>query len=98
MKKIKAVVLKDATKLTNKEMKEIRGGYEPERSSICSVQCTNGFAEKNCLIYPGTYCDVYSGVGFYGVGCFLDNDFVFGSEVLCPSEPVPTKNNTNNDI
>lgn len=43
MKKIKAVVLKDATILTNKEMKMIRGGYEPEKnSSVCTTACPDG--------------------------------------------------------
>lgn len=71
MKKIKAVVLKDATTLTNSEMKSIRGGYELERSSICSVQCTIGVAELDCSKHGSeAYCDVYSGVGFYGVGCY----------------------------
>lgn len=31
MKQIKKIVLKDATKLSNNEMKKICGGYEPER-------------------------------------------------------------------
>ena len=40
MKKIKAVVLKDATKLTNSQMKEIRGGVTVEgRPTKCSMQC-----------------------------------------------------------
>ena len=43
MKKIKAVVLKDATKLTNSQMKEIRGGwYENSSSVICSAACESG--------------------------------------------------------
>ena len=43
MKKIKAVVLKDATKLTNSQMKEIRGGVTVEgRPTKCSMQCDTG--------------------------------------------------------
>ena len=44
MKKIKAVVLKDATKLTNSQMKEIRGGVNeiPPNPTKCSMQCDTG--------------------------------------------------------
>ena len=45
MKQIKKIVLKDATTLTNAQLKQIRGGYELERSAVCSVQCTIGIAE-----------------------------------------------------
>ena len=46
MKKIKAVVLKDATKLTNSQMKEIRGGVTVEgRPTKCSMQCDSGAIE-----------------------------------------------------
>jgi hypothetical protein len=53
MKKIKAVVLKDATKLTNSQMKEIRGGVTVEgRPTKCSMQCDTGAfqpeIEYNC--------------------------------------------------
>ncbi len=79
MKKIKPVVLKDATKLTNSQMKQIRGGYDPgnNRSSSCIIPCPVGFGggsvEPECL---GTsYCDIYSGVNsdgtpFYGAACY----------------------------
>ena len=40
MKKIKAVVLKDATKLTNSQMKEIRGGVTGDvYPTSCTVYC-----------------------------------------------------------
>ena len=40
MKKIKAVVLKDATKLTNSQMKEIRGGVIGDvYPTSCTVYC-----------------------------------------------------------
>lgn len=98
MKQIKKIVLKDATKLSNNEMKKICGGYEPERSSTCSVQCANGSASINCSKWLGEYCDVYSGVGFYGVGCYNGYDSVPYPVELCPPEPVPAKNKGNNDI
>ena len=82
MKQIKKIVLKDATTLTNAQMKLIRGGYEPERSAVCSVQCTIGVAELDCSSagHPGAYCDVYSGVGGYGVACYYGNTDVGPSE------------------
>ena len=75
MKQIKKIVLKDATTLTNAQMKQIRGGYELERSAVCSVQCTIGIAELDCSKSgPGAYCDIYSGVKGYGVACYSDYD------------------------
>ena len=72
MKKIKPIVLKDATMLTNAEMKSIRGGYEPERSSTCSMLCPVEYGGSSITVscFDSNYCDVYSGVGFYGVGCY----------------------------
>ena len=79
MKKIKAVVLKDATKLSNNQMKEIRGGVtgEPPKSQTCSIGCPSGSVRPeetmNCLL-PGHYCDYVSGAdGRIGVGCY-DNE------------------------
>lgn len=57
MKKIKAVVLKDATKLSNNEMKNIRGGDKIvdniiSSSVTCSAQCESGalkpYIELDC--------------------------------------------------
>lgn len=76
MKKIKAVVLKDATKLSNNQMKEIRGGVtgEPPKSPTCSIGCPSGSVRpeetRDCLL-PGYYCDYVSGAdGRIGVGCY----------------------------
>ena len=78
MKKIKKIVLRSATKLTNSEMKKLRGGYEPEKDypTSCSVQCTVNSASLNCKEhYPsGTYCAPISGADILGVGCFVPND------------------------
>ena len=79
MKKIKAVVLKDATKLTNSQMKEIRGGVtgEPPKSSTCSIGCPSGSVhpeETMACPSPRYYCDYVSGAdGRIGVGCY-DNE------------------------
>ena len=94
MKRIKAVVLKDATKLTNSEMNEIRGGYAPENdhSAACTVQCPAEFGgssvELECSGWE--YCDVYSGVylngiPFYGAGCYTPNGVhdEYSKENLC---------------
>lgn len=58
MKKIKPVVLKDATKLTNSEMKSIRGGYEPVYSATCSTACPDGsLGTYDCRNFmDGTIC------------------------------------------
>ena len=93
MKRIKKIVLKDATKLTNSEMKQIRGGYEPERSSTCSVQCTIGVAELDCSKYElrNLFCAPISGAGYYGVGCYADTQtgiaLIDGTEVYC-EDPI----------
>ena len=48
MKKIKAVVLKHVTKLTNSEMKNVRGGYDPMYPTSCTVKCPVGSASIDC--------------------------------------------------
>ena len=80
MKKIKAVVLKDATKLTNSQMKEIRGGYEPEKEKEyltgCSITCGFGFVEPflevTCSGTPKSFCNIVSGANNLKVGCFYE--------------------------
>ncbi len=60
MKKIKPIVLKDATKLTNSQMKEIRGGDKIDNiitsSVTCSAQCATGalkeYVYMDCSTYP----------------------------------------------
>lgn len=92
MKQIKKIVLRDATKLTNSQMKEIRGGYAPgnDHSAVCTVQCPAEFGgssvEQPCR--PGYYCDVYSGVysdgtPYYGAGCYSQNGYMTGEVNLC---------------
>ena len=82
MKQIKKIVLRDATKLTNSQMKEIRGGYAPgnDHSAVCTVQCPAEFGgssvELDCKNWG--YCDIRSGVDhngipFYGAGCYYQN-------------------------
>ena len=71
MKRIKPVVLKDATKLTNSQMKEIRGGYEPERSSTCSMLCPVEYGGSSITVScsdPKNYCDSRSDL--FGLACF----------------------------
>ena len=71
MKRIKPVVLKDATKLTNSEMKQIRGGYEPERSSTCSMLCPVEYGGSSITVScldPKNYCDSRSDL--FGLACF----------------------------
>ena len=80
MKQIKKIVLRDATKLTNSEMKKSRGGYEPERSAVCTVQCPAEFGGSSVELDCSNlgYCDIRSGVDhngipFYGAGCYYQN-------------------------
>lgn len=92
MKKIKPVVLKDATKLTNSEMKKIRGGLDPEYPATCSAVCHNstgailGSFEHTCT---EGYCDIVSGAGPATLACFIFNpdnivtDPIPGSELDC---------------
>ena len=74
MKKIKPVVLKDATKLTNSEMKKIRGGIEPEYSQTCSAVCyTSTGAMLGSFELPcenNYYCDIVLGEPQTTLGCF----------------------------
>ena len=84
MKQIKKIVLKDATKLTNSEMKKIRGGVEQGYSQTCSAVCYTstgailGSFENSC--YEG-YCDLVSGVAETTLGCFKTNQH-FGTPEL----------------
>ena len=91
MKKIKAVVLKDATKLTNSQMKEIRGGYEPEKnSSVCSTACPDGITLGwfDCnSVFTGSICQSSTNGN---VICYHP---LYGSPIeqqACPDAP-PTK-------
>ena len=74
MKRIKPVVLKDATKLTNSEMKKIRGGAEQGYSQTCSAVCyTSTGAILGSFELPcrnGYYCDLVSGAVPTTLGCF----------------------------
>ena len=70
MKKIKAVVLKDATKLTNSQMKEIRGGVTVEgRPTKCSMQCDTGAFQPEIEIEcrdrfsNATHCETSATIG-----------------------------------
>ena len=96
MKKIKKIVLRSATKLTNSEMKKLRGGYAPgnNRPSSCIIPCPDGFGggsvELDCSKSGGGYCDIYSGVNsygipYYGVACFAEEGMLTDRNVkeLC---------------
>ena len=89
MKRIKPVVLKDATKLTNSEMKKIRGGYEPEqRPTSCTVQCPIGSASVDCekLGFTGMHCEIISGAGVLGVGCISKIHIIHGAQYCIEPE------------
>ena len=95
MKKIKPVVLKDATKLTSSEMKKIRGGIEPEYSQTCSAVCYTstgamlGSFEHEC---KEGYCDIVSGAVPTTLACFRFNpdnivtDPIVGTEKTCSDD------------
>ncbi len=83
MKQIKKIVLRDATKLTNSEMKSIRGGIIGgpigDYSSVCSAPCYHSTGAyvgdvQNKRPCEGThlnYCDIISGAeGILGVACY----------------------------
>ncbi len=80
MKRIKPIVLTDAKTLTISEMKQIRGGYEPEKEypAACSAVCynhTGAYVDdvnfSGCAGTANNYCDVITGQnGVIGVGCF----------------------------
>ncbi|MBQ8735232.1 MAG: hypothetical protein IJY75_04570 [Bacteroidaceae bacterium] len=103
MKQIKPIVLKDATKLTNAEMKSIRGGYEPEKEkeypSACFVRCeigANPILETTCAGTPMSYCDVISGANGLGlgVGCFFDyaiEHILNESSAKYCNDPIPSE-------
>ncbi len=80
MKKIKPIVLKDATKLTTAEMKNICGGwYENSSSSLCSATCATGalkeFVSMDCSKYPYPSTCVISHEGYETIAvCVRDND------------------------
>jgi natural product precursor len=71
MKQIKKIVLRDATKLTNSEMKSIRGGYEPEEIApiSCSATCDNGTG----TIIGYTFVDC-SEFNKNDLECIIEND------------------------
>ena len=86
MKQIKKIVLRDATKLTNSEMKSIRGGIIGGPiggySSVCSASCYHSTGAyvgdvQNIIPCAGNhlnYCDIISGAdGILGVACYTTN-------------------------
>ena len=96
MKKIKPVVLKDATKLTNSEMKKIRGGVNdaPPGSSLmleCSATCyhTTGALAGEISI-PCAFEHICIASSEYGAGyvqCIDPNDSMYGTRSLyCKDE------------
>ena len=89
MKKIKPIVLKDATTLTNAEMKSIRGGYEPERSSTCSMLCPVEYGGSSITLDCPTneYCDFMTNA--WGLACYTPSGEHYhnGDKELC-EKPV----------
>jgi natural product precursor len=93
MKQIKKIVLRDATKLTNSEMKKIRGGYEVGNIESCSAVCYNhtGAVIGNISIECGSEekCESYYENGVGKVNCINKN---YGSVIdsgSCPSIDFP---------
>lgn len=95
MKQIKKIVLKDATKLTNSEMKKIRGGAEQGYSQTCSAVCyTSTGAVLGPLEHECTegYCDIVSGAVPTALACFRFNpdnivtDPIVGTKKTCLDE------------
>ncbi len=95
MKKIKKIVLRSATKLTNSEMKKLRGGYDPgnDHSAACTVQCPAEFGGSSVTLQcrPSLYCDIQSGINskgipFYGAGCYYQNGYPEKTEPERPCE------------
>ena len=98
MKQIKKIVLKDATKLTNSEMKKIRGGAEQGYSQTCSAVCYTstgamlGSFELDCRPFYNAYCDIVSGAVPTTLACFMFNpdnivtDPIGGSKKSCLDE------------
>ena len=92
MKQIKKIVLRDATKLTNSEMKKIRGGANGEPpgsySTVCSAVCYNhtGAVIANINVYcaPEERCESYYENGVGKVKCINKN---YGSEMKSDSCP-----------
>ena len=89
MKKIKAVVLKNTTKLTNSEMKEIRGGwYENSSSAICSAACESGaskpYVEMDCR-HP-----------YLNLTCAISRDG-YNTQAICVNERGEQVNDNGSD-
>ena len=88
MKQIKKIVLKDATKLTNSEMKKIRGGAEQGYSQTCSAVCYTstgamlGSFELDCRPFYNAYCDIVSGAVPTTLGCFITNQYLGTPELV----------------
>lgn len=96
MKKIKPIVLKNATMLTNSEMKKIRGGYEPEKEypAECSAVCYNtgaiiGSVTAVCAGNINSFCDIISGShGELGVGCYAISQLTGSAYLLNNTEQL----------
>lgn len=89
MKEIKKVVLKDTTKLTNSEMKKIRGGYEPEKPVECSTACYDQTGTIIDTIYaicdPGDICDISYDKGIGKIKCIVANHSInWYNSSTCP--------------
>ena len=86
MKRIKAVVLKDATTLSNCEMKEIRGGYEPDRFyDSCSATCDFNSSITHTCYGRNVKCIPFAGTG---IACYYPDMNSQRIEKTCGIPPV----------
>ena len=72
------MVLKDATKLTNSQMKEIRGGwYENSSSVICTAECESGASKP--------YIEMDCSHPSYKLTCVISRD-EYDTQAICVNE------------
>ena len=78
MKRIKPVVLKNTTTLTNSEMKEISGGwYENSSSVICTAECESGASKP--------YIEMDCSHPSYKLTCVISRD-EYDTQAICVNE------------
>ncbi|MBQ8735938.1 MAG: TIGR04149 family rSAM-modified RiPP [Bacteroidaceae bacterium] len=94
MKKIKPITLKNATALTNNEMKKIRGGYDMEPSATCVTACPDGsLGRYDCSTEFGSNALCTSSSNGYVICYFVGyNGIDEHPRRACPDvPPTPTK-------
>ena len=97
MKQIKKIVLRDATKLTNSEMKNIRGGDKIvdniiSSSVTCSAACESGalkeYVYMDCSRIPEAICGIEYNEHETIATCFNMNGHKLSIEDCC-GNPLP---------